>query len=546
MKQSLLMKYKKKTLTVVLTGAIVSLINGCAISKSAMSSINETNTNVDTAEKQYESSVSVANRNFVRHVDTVYFGSSITAMRNANLPPSFSSDIRADQTFTSMTDIADGISRLTGLKVLVQSKSKDSANFERPIRVSQINGTVSDLLDNIAAKADISWVYQDGVVLLQQTETRTWSINNLPGNLQMQNQMTNTSGLSSTGGTAGSASSGGGSSGGQAGTSSSATGNTQTNQSVQFSYNGDYWASLDKAITKMVSPEVGSFSINDQTSSITVNDRPSVLAKINDYINTQNELMSRQVVVDIQVLSVETDGTDNYGINWNIALAGTDAAFSMNGQATQAGSAAGAFLPSPVFLPTSTTQAFTVSAKSGSLSGSQLIVNALSTMSRVSNVYSTAAVTLSNQPVPLNFTDQISYLASVQNTISGQSSLSQVSLTPGQMTVGFSLNVLPVIKADGTVLLQTSISISNLKQMAQYSSGGSSIQLPTVGNRSFMQKTAIRSGDTFVVTGFDGDLNALTQTGVGDSSFWLLGGGVSASKKKSRLVILLTPRVVLN
>lgn len=528
---------------VLVTVLATVFISGCAITKTVQSTIKDTNSNIDVAKAQYESSMSIKNNNFVKHSDTVYFGSTITPIQNVNLPAVFNEQIKIDKTFISMNDIADGLSRLTGIKVLVQKD--DKSDLDRMIRVNQSSGTVSDLLDLVAAKADINWRYENGQILLQQTETKTWTIKNLPGSLQLQNQMTNNTGLSSSGGSTGSASSGGAggsSSSGQAGTSSSATGNTQTNQNVQFTYNGDYWTSLDKAVGKMVSPK-GSYSINDQTASVTVNDKPSIIAKINDYIVNQNDLLSRQVVIDVQVLSVETDATDNYGINWNLALKGSDASFSINGQASQTGSSGGTFVPSPVFLPSSTTQAFTVAANSGDLTGSQLIINALSSISRVSNVISTAAVTLSNQPVPINFTDQISYLASVQTTQTAQVG-SQTALTPGQMTVGFSMNVLPVIEDDGVVRLQTSVSISNLKQMAQYSSGGSSIQLPTVGNRSFMQKTSIRTGDTFVVTGFDSDLNSITQDGVGGSSFWWLGGGVSANKKRTRLVILLTPRVV--
>ena len=535
-----MLNFKEKQICLVLAGSI--LLSSCAITKGANKSISETDANVTEANKQLESTVSIKRNNFVEHSDTVYFGGGITPLNNANLPSVFNNPVQIDKTFVTMNQISDTLNKLTGISVLVQRDV--GQDLSRPIRISQNYGSITDLLDTISSKADIGWTYQGGQILLQQTETKTWTIKNIPGNLQLQNQINNSSGISGQGsGQAGSASntgqSGGG--GGQSSTQSTSSSEASTVQNVQFNYNGDYWKSLDVAIKKQISKQ-GSYSINDQTSSITVNDKPSVIAKINQYIEKQNALMARQVVIDVQVLSVETDGTDNYGINWNIALKGANASFTMNGQAAQGTS--GTFTPSPVFLPTAATQAFTVTANSGDLSGSQLIVNALSSMTRVSNVVATAAVTLSNQPVPINFTDQVSYLASTQTTISGQSSLSQVALTPGQLTVGFSMNILPVIEDDGTVRLQTSVSISNLKAMAQYSSGGSSIQLPTVGNRSFMQKTAIRNGDTFVVTGFDGDINTLIQDGVGVASNWIFVVGTSAQKVKHRLVILLTPRIV--
>ena len=158
-------------------------------------------------------------------------------------------------------------------------------------------------------------------------------------------------------------------------------------------------------------------------------------------------------------------------------------------------------------------------------------------------VTSTAVSTLSNQPVPLQFIDQQAYLASVTNVQTAQVG-STTSLTPGPLTTGFSLNMLPVVEGDGKVDLQISINISALKQMSQYSTGGSSIQLPNTLQRNFMQKVVVKSGDVFVVTGFDSDNQSIINTGVGGSTNWWLGGGVSADKSRTRMVMLVTPTIV--
>jgi type IVB pilus formation R64 PilN family outer membrane protein len=273
-------------------------------------------------------------------------------------------------------------------------------------------------------------------------------------------------------------------------------------------------------------------------------------------MKNQNDIMKRQVQIDVQVLNVDVNAEDNYGINWKLALSASNANFSINGQAVnQAGSGGSASSSgstgtggisgiTPIFIPSSTTQAFTIGTSSGSLSGSQLVINALSSVNKTSLVTSTAVTTLSNQPVPVQFVDQQAYLASVQNTISGQSSLSQTTLTPGQLTTGFSLSLLPVVQGDGMVYMQLSINISVLKNMAQYSTNGASLQLPNTLQRNLMQKAVVRSGDTFVVTSFDSGSQELTNSGVGGAYNWLFGGGVSANKSRTRMVILVTPRVV--
>ena len=72
----------------------------------------------------------------------------------------------------------------------------------------------------------------------------------------------------------------------------------------------------------------------------------------------------------------------------------------------------------------------------------------------------------------------------------------------------------------------------------------SSVQLPDLIQRNTMQKTTMRSGDTYVITGFDNMDERIENTGVGGATNWLFGGGVSANKSKTKLVILVTPRIV--
>jgi type IVB pilus formation R64 PilN family outer membrane protein len=507
---------------------------------------------VNAANQKIHSQKNITNSNFVTYSDTAYFGSNVIQLKNsATLPKVFSDNVSVDKYFGSLTEIADTINRLTGIPAYVDQNGNGPAgnnmgNNMRPIRVTQQFGTLTDMLDSLAAKTDTSWTYRNGKIILSQLDAQTWTVKLIPGNVQVQNQVNNNSGITGTAGGGTQSISGDGGGMGGSGGSSVAKANQSTIQNIAFNLEGDVWKNFELGIKQLLSHQ-GKMSINPQTSSVTVMDKPSVLSKVDEYIKIQNDIMKRVVQVDVQVLSVETKAEDNYGINWNLVLNGSNATFSVNGQTSQIGSnGITAFKPSPIFVPTNTTQAFTVGvpANSGVLSGSQLILNALSSLSKVSNITSTAATTLSNQPVPINFTDQVSYLASVQNTISGQSSLSQQSLTPGQITIGFSLNILPVIEDDGMIRMQLSLNLSNLKQMAQYSTEGASIQLPTIGNRSFMQKVAMRDGDTFVVTSFDSSLDNLFQNGVGGVKNWWFGGGVSASKNKSRLVILITPHII--
>lgn len=521
---------------------------GCSITNlpsGVRDSIGQTESAITTANSNINNAKSNVNDNFIRHSNTGYFGKQIIIQNEAEfLPPIFSNQIQIDKQFFGLRSISSSITDLTRIPTVLDITNSDGSNDScSDVRITQQDGNLIDLLNVIGARCDIAWSYRDGKLILADTETRTWPVKGIPGDVQVQNQINNNSGVQSQSGASGS-SAGQGSSGGATTGQSQSQGQQSAVQTTAFNLENSLWTNLENALKNQIS-KTGKLSVSPATSSLTVTDKPSVILRINKFMQDQNDKIKRNVIIEIQIMSVDVRATDNYGVNWSTVLTGDNTVFSINGQAVQQSVTGGgsAFVPSPVFVPTNTTQAFTLGVTSGSLSGSQFIINALSTKAQGSLVTSTAVATMSNQPVPLQFIDQQAYLASVSTTQTAQVG-SQTSLTPGQLTTGISLNILPVVEADNKVNLQLSINISALKQMSQYSTQGASIQLPNTLQRNFMQKVVIKSGDTFVVTGFDSDNQSIINTGVGSPTNWWLGGGVSADKVRTRMVMLVTPRVI--
>lgn len=533
---------------------LTAYLTGCSLTSlpdDVRKSIGQTESGITDGTARLANTKTIQQENYIRHTNSGYIANkAIIQNENDFLPPIFSSQIQIDKQFFGIRSVATGLTDLVYIPTLLDFTSNASSNNDgcADVRITQQEGNLIDLLNLIGSRCDLSWIYREGKIILSDTETKIWPIKGIPGDVQVQNQINNNSGAQSQSGANGISI---GSSNGSGSAGQSQVQSQQTSiQTIAFNLQDNLWKNLHDSIKSVLSP-TGKLNVSPSTSSVTVTDKPSILLRVDRLIKSQNDIMKRQVQIDVQVLNVDVEAQDNYGINWGLVLNGADAQFTINGQAvSQIPSAAGngeaitTFTKSAVFIPTNTTQAFTLGTASGNLNGSSLIINALSSITKTSLVTSTAVTTLSNQPVPVQFIDQISYLASAQSTISGQGGLSQVSLTPGQITTGFSLNILPVIQSDSSVFLQLSINISALKRIAQFTSGGSSLQLPETLQRNIMQKAVIRSGDTFVVTGFDSDEKAINNSGVGGAYNWLLGGGVSADRKRTRMVILVTPRVV--
>lgn len=532
---------KKRLCLICILGLFIDSCSFTSLPGDVRKSIGQTESGISDGNTKLNNAKNIQHDNFVNHTTTGYFGNQAIVETDADfLPPIFSNNIQLDKEFYGLRSLASGMTDLTRIPTVldVVETNNDECN---EVRITQQDGNLIDLLNLIAARCDLGWAYRDGKIVLSDTETKTWIVKNIPGDIQVQNQINNNTGAQSQNGATGASigGAGGGGAGGSTG-QSQAQSQQSTVQNIAFNLQNSLWSNLQDAVKSILSKD-GKLSISPSTSSLTVTDRPSVLLRVDRYMKNQNDIMMRQVQIDVQILNVDVDASDNYGINWNLALQGSKGAFNINGQTVSQGG--NSFTNAPVFIPTATTQAFTIGATSGDLSGSQLIINALSKISKTSLVTSTAVTTLSNQPVPVQFVDQQAYLASVSTTQTANVG-SQTALTPGQLTTGFSLNILPVIQSDGQVYMQLSLNISVLKGISQFSTQGASVQLPNTLQRNLMQKAVIHNGDTFVVTSFDSDSQSLINSGVGGAYNWLLGGGISANRNRTRMVILVTPRVV--
>ncbi|MDD3266889.1 MAG: secretin N-terminal domain-containing protein [Burkholderiales bacterium] len=520
-------------MTAIVAG--VSSIMSCSTTWQAKESISNASESINQLSKQVESGGYTSKDNFSRDMNRIYVSNTpIKRKDTEKLPPKFMEPLQIDGSYNNMRQVADLLQRLTGYPVLL-----DLDNASQYVRLTQTRGNLIDVLNNLCAQTDTSWSYLNGKLVISELETQTFFIKALPGDVMVQNQVNSNSGISSSSTSSLSAGSGGG--GGGGGNTSSSSNDQNTIQSVQFNLNHSIWVNLSDTLKGMLSKS-GSMSVSPSTSSITVIDKPSRILKVAQYIEKQNDMLRQQVQVDVQVMTVETNAEDNYMINWNIVLGGTDASFNMNGMAGAGSPSASGLVP--VFAPSATTQSFTVAAKSGSLSGSQLVANALSTMTKSSLVTSAAATTLNNQPVPIQIVEQQGYVSGVSVT-QVMAAGSQQSITTGQLSYGFTLNVLPTIEKSGLVNLQLSLNLSSLKALKNFTlEGGSMVQLPDMIQRNAMQKVTMRDGDTYVTTGFDSDFNLVSEAGVGSPSFWLFGGGISAQKSRQKVVIMVTPRVI--
>ncbi|APR38333.1 PilN family type IVB pilus formation outer membrane protein [Paraburkholderia sp. SOS3] len=405
-----------------------------------------------------------------------------------------------------------------------------SAGVAQPTHIAYRNGDLRGLLDAAATRFGVSWKFADGAIVFFFTDTRTFQVSAIPGDATINANVM--SGSTSDGSSASSngygSSSGGGAGimaggaggGGTPSVTSNNTANTVVNSQLSV------FNSLRASIQAMLSP-YGSVVSSPATGSITVTDTPDVLDRVASYMDEENATLSKQVLINVTVLSVTQSAQDSYGINWNAVYQALGTAFTVTNT-----------FPTTATNPVSfAAQVITPSSRAA---GTQAMISALSSQGTVRRKTSASITTLNNQPVPVQVATQQGYLASVSTTNTANVG-SQTSLVPGTITTGFNMTLLPHLLDNGTVLLQFYTNISSLVDLQTVTSGGQQIQTPDVDTRNFLQRVSMKSGETLVLSGYEGTNDNLAQQGVGKPTHYFFGGGYDGTRQREVIVILITP-----
>ena len=383
-------------------------------------------------------------------------------------------------------------------------------------------GALSEFLDKLSANYDIVWKYRDGKLKFSSEDVRTFNIATLPSKITANNSV----GGASSGSSGGGNSSSGGSSGGNS--SGSGGGNTGT-QSLNIDLTLDFWQDLEKNL-KIIIGNRGTFNISTSTSSVVVQTTPSNMERVADYIDNLNKELIRQVTVNVVVYSVNTTDSNNLALSLKGAL-------SSGGRVLGSLSNEFAVANSPTL--------------SGFINGDQdtnnsIIMNLLASAGKVSIVTSASVTTMSGQPVPLQVGNDRTYVSEIGTTLGQTASTSTVSTS--SISSGFAMNLLPRVMDNGNVLLQYGINISSLagsnNGFESVTVSGTTIQLPNVDQRTFVQSSLLRNGSTLVLAGYEQQRDETGDQGVGRPDFKLLGGGKRSSNERNVIVICITPTVI--
>ena len=417
---------------------------------------------------------------------------------------------------------------LPGQSGTVSAPSLPSVSSSQNQLSVDCNSTLRSCLDQIAAKAGVFWKFENGYVSFYLTDTKIFYVNALPGQSTFNASISNA-----------------GSSGGSGGGSGASSGmNGATEQTAGVTGTLDVYKSIDDSINTILAETQSaggsgtnlnvptSVAENPSAGQIVVTATPPELAAVAQFMRPLNEDLSKNVMIDLHIYSVQLNSSNNYGLNLNAAFNEVASRYGL----TWSGAA-----PPTIASGGASGSAYILSAPSAGQGGlttpTSAVVQALATQGNVSLETEGSVIAMNGQQTPLQVSQNKAYIASssVTNTVNAGSA---TSLTPGNYTVGFTGTFLPLVRGQ-EILLQFNANLTQDLGLLTETSNGTTIQLPQTASQSFLQRVALHSGETLVLSGFEQTSDATTNNGVGASWFFLAGGGREATHAKQALVVVI-------
>ena len=306
---------------------------------------------------------------------------------------------------------------------------------------------------------------------------------------------------------------------------------------------------LQSAIQSLASFAGSGVSISKEAKIVADNENNAllILASPSDFETIQTALRQldvarRQVSVEVLVAEVTLNDELKFGIEWFIN-ARNNTVGALRNPAGGAG-----ILPS--ILPTTPSLGAALDPRSliPTSPGLQLInvlggdiratLQALGTDGRATVLSAPRVMVLDNEKATINVGDQISVDT---GSSSGNTTGGNVITTRQYISTGVILNVTPRINAGGRVTLDVNQEVSTPAPTGAN---------PTISTRKAQTVVTVSSGETMVLAGLISDSNIAGSSGVPLLSKIPLIGGLfgaqSLTKRRTELVLLITPTVVTN
>tara|TARA_Y100001972_G_scaffold125715_1_gene177560 strand:- start:23707 stop:25230 length:1524 start_codon:yes stop_codon:yes gene_type:complete len=347
-------------------------------------------------------------------------------------------------------------------------------------------GSVKDALEWVSANTGYAFSVDEASKSITWSKylTQSFNVSYLGGSYDYQIGSTSKSGSGGSGSDASTAGGGG-----------DAIGSFAANENSFSSVSGselDVFADIKDAVTEIVG-ESGTVAVSRSTGTAVVTATPATMGKVEGYFDAIEEILSKQIMLDVKIVRFTGDQSHRAGINWGLVRDSGNDVLEFTGS-TPGQNGLGV---APVLID------YLASA------GSNVLLEVLDEFGDVSIVTEPRLVTQSNRVVELELGNITGYLgeSEVTSVSSNSSVLPAVDLEAAYVEDGYFLFALAKVGNGDNVVLHLASRFQDLLDIARKEAGASAIETPSVSRNRFVQTVVMRNGSTLVLNALRQEIN---------------------------------------
>lgn len=530
------MGYLRKGCLVVGGLSLVGGLTACAL-ETQQKSFEEEHRHTYHEQQQYRQGFERALRlkghnQLVQHIDAPWVvGTPIPLAEHVVLPKALQKKVETHLLFAegglTLEQVAQRITLATGIPVRIQPEALLPStaflprDFEAGIAQNQdtkppliyLHGPAEPLahtLDRISAQLSIYWRYEGQEIEFYKTITRFFKLPTLGLETQTHAQLGKQENTAEHG-------------------FQSASGTELRGHNIDILMGMK--EKLRAFMTRAGTIEV----LADGSGTIVVKDVPHAVQQMEQFIQAESRLLKQRVRLMFEELTVSLTEDAARSIDWHIvfdrARIHADYSSAVNTLATGQNE-------------------LSLGINTGSFSGSEALIHALSKHTRVVRRHTVPIFTLNKRPVTHALRTTFSYIDKVETTpqwLGGGYEGSAVSLSQREETVGTLLTVIPDIQEDGQVLLSIAYD-STVAQPLETIAVGSpqqnmKIQQIAIDGAGIVQQVLVHPGQPLLISGFEREHRDSTQRRLNPGAPLLFGGGDHYGQEQTRTFVIVTVQV---
>jgi type IVB pilus formation R64 PilN family outer membrane protein len=525
----------------VIGALCMTMIAGCAVTQS------DVNTAYDAANRASLDAMAgiPGSLPLVEDVDSAFLGDrQVPVAYDASLPPVFREKQVTLPANLGIRQIATLVSNATGYAVhlspdvfvprdaLVPKESagdgksgglSGNRNYEEPVFVQPYTGNVGSYMRELTESLGLDWSFDGATISISRFVTRMYQISAIPGKVSVKSTMSK--GMDTSTGNQSNGS----------GSGSTNTGSFEAVTSTGREGSFDQIQSITEELNRLRSP-MGKVVVNPQSRLVVVYDTKEAADRMGQLLARENAITTRQVSIRVRTLQIALNRGSQAGVNADIvfnSIQGGLAKYAVSFTSPTSLSSGGGTVGLSVLKPNTP------------FSGTNAVVNALSAYGRTVADTTQTKLTLNGLPVSIASFQSDDYLRSTTPSLGSISGTSGgvPGLTPGTVTTGDFVNILPSVNDHNQIVLAYWADSSKLNGPFTTATAGSGetaqqIQLAhTVGSKDD-QTIALSDGQTVVLYGtMNNQADSTTNAGIaGITGNW--------NRAQTFQVIMLTATVV--